>query len=73
QLEEILARSVRATSTFGRAVRRGHADEAALLEKQIRGTQATRKSFSCEQGSSGGMGWADEAMGVRVKWFQDRS
>lgn len=53
-------------------MRHGHAEEAALLEKQIRGTQATRKSFSCEEGSSGGMGWADEAVGVRVKWFQEK-
>lgn len=68
----MLAGSVRATSTFGRAVRHGHAEEAALLEKQIRETQATTKSFSCKEGSSGGMGWVDEVVGVRVKWFQDR-
>lgn len=45
---------------------------AALLGKQIGETQATRESFSWEGGSSGGMGWADEAVGVRVEWFQGR-
>lgn len=53
-------------------MRHGHAEEAALLEKQIRETQATTKSFSCEEGSSGGMGWVDKVVGVRVKWFQER-
>lgn len=52
-------------------MRHGHAEEAALLEKQIRETQATRKSFGCEEGSSGGMAWANEAVGVRVNWFQE--
>lgn len=58
---------------FARAARHGHAGGAALLGKQIGETQATRESFSWEGGSSGGMGWADEAVvGVRVEWFQGR-
>lgn len=62
---------------FGRAARHGHArggggGEPLCWGKQIGETQATRESFSWEGGSSGGMGWADEAVGVRVEWFQGR-